>query len=393
MDDSIVLDENGRIHVDGAITYEFKSYEKCFNTSDSTLIEHLKSDCKIIFNAKEIEEGDNYSTGSTYFLPAKQHPRCNLEILVKNIFDHYATDINYDVETSGAEWWSQCIDENDDIGFHWDRDYGIEEDHEINIHPHRGTVTYLTNHGGPTMVLDTSGNFPHHTDVSCSIHKCIVSMPRCGKHISFDGLLLHGASYDILKEIESDGSEKSDTSSSSDDINSHIRITFLVNIWFNHVPTQSEYPSLDIISKLSGYGDRLSPDMDASNTSQSFHRHMNILTFDHKSNHSDITLDHNISESDIQQNIFNININDFDYSILLPLYRHDILNSQIECNSNTDTTVYMFSLSDQWSGQLYIDENESNSDSENDSSDDSAKSESSSEDIPKTKRRKPTNDK
>eukprot|EP01035_Chromulina_nebulosa_P018091 gene18091-23740_t len=57
-----------------------------------------------------------------------------------------------------AEWWTQVIDSNDDIGFHWDKDYGIEESTSFNLFPHLGTVTYLSDYGGPTVVLPCRGN-------------------------------------------------------------------------------------------------------------------------------------------------------------------------------------------------------------------------------------------
>ena len=29
---------------------------------------------------------------------------------------------HYEVETSGAEWWTQYIEHDAEIGFHWDKD-------------------------------------------------------------------------------------------------------------------------------------------------------------------------------------------------------------------------------------------------------------------------------
>jgi hypothetical protein len=39
----------------------------------------------------------------------------------------------------------QVLDESDDIGMHFDKDYDLEEA-ALNIHPHVATVTYLTNY-------------------------------------------------------------------------------------------------------------------------------------------------------------------------------------------------------------------------------------------------------
>eukprot|EP01034_Spumella_vulgaris_P041085 gene41085-50840_t len=43
------------------------------------------------------------------------------------------------------------VNSQDDIGFHWDRDYGFEGESGINVHPHLSTVTYFTDCGGPTV--------------------------------------------------------------------------------------------------------------------------------------------------------------------------------------------------------------------------------------------------
>ena len=167
-------------------------------------------------------------------------------------------------------------------------------------------MTYLTDLGGPTLILNKVGT-RHATECLSGIaDEIIVSRPMFGKHIKFDGRLLHAAPCDLLEledesitdergddseEDSSDSSSTSDdteisepilqtdatvdesTSSSSkrsgwsgdtfSDINSKEakngndddyvddddagfpkRITFLVNIWLNHIPTQSsEFPA------------------------------------------------------------------------------------------------------------------------------------------------------
>ena len=57
----------------------------------------------------------------------------------------------FDPKYSGAEWWTQVLDDpgEDEIGAHWDKDYGTEAD-DVNVHPHVGTVTYLSDVGAPT---------------------------------------------------------------------------------------------------------------------------------------------------------------------------------------------------------------------------------------------------
>ena len=45
------------------------------------------------------------------------------------------------------------IEGDDDIGWHWDKDYGMEA-RGINVHPCLATVTYLSDLGGPTVILE-----------------------------------------------------------------------------------------------------------------------------------------------------------------------------------------------------------------------------------------------
>ena len=83
------------------------------------------------FTAKAIddEEDENYSSGSTFFIKGNEKPKYILERLALSIFKFHTKDIsNLDMNISGAEWWTQVIDSRDDIGVHWDRDYGLEDD-------------------------------------------------------------------------------------------------------------------------------------------------------------------------------------------------------------------------------------------------------------------------
>ena len=96
--------------------------------------------------------------------------------------------VHYDTKKSGAEWWTLIIDSNDtndatdtadsvdpkvrernvaddeeddenddddEIGMHFDADYGLEEQLPNNmLHPRIATVSYLSDIGIPTLVLN-----------------------------------------------------------------------------------------------------------------------------------------------------------------------------------------------------------------------------------------------
>jgi hypothetical protein len=102
------------------------------------------------------------------------------------------------------------------IGFHWDKDETLADVHGIKAYPQVSTVTYLSGAGAPTVVLQhTRNNIPG----SHSVASGFVSHPAVGKHISFDGRLLHGVPAEI-----------SDSATPP----AYTRVTFLANVWINH---------------------------------------------------------------------------------------------------------------------------------------------------------------
>ena len=234
-----------------------------FDTEKEKLVEC----CRLAHNAKAVAQGSDYSQGTTYFIKATETPQCPLESMAKEIF-RYHTEVGqlrgapFDPNSSGSEWWCQVIDAMDDIGFHWDRDYGIEQDSGKHFYPQLGTVTYLSLEGGPTVIVNKDGTgsvleeyfgeiVPSPPLIGTGVDgedevvvegeaMYILSKPKMLKHISFDGTLLHGSSTDF--EANQQGGEDSDEESESSSSTSPKRITFLVNIWLDHVPTHAENP-------------------------------------------------------------------------------------------------------------------------------------------------------
>jgi hypothetical protein len=226
----------------------------------SEKVDELRQDCVQIFNSRAISaNSENYSTGSTYFVKANETPRTGLEQLALSIFQQHTKGMTFDPETSGAEWWSQVIDPWDDIGIHWDRDYGIEESLGQHIYPHVGTVTYFTDIGAPTVVFDKVGTETHVEEFVGPIQKMIVSKPAVGNHIRFLGNLLHAAPADLLfqeEDEEDDDDDDGDDEKSVESLKTLLakrhskRISFLVNIWVDHIPSQAKRCPKNVISKL-----------------------------------------------------------------------------------------------------------------------------------------------
>lgn len=151
---SLNIDKNGRVAFKGNVDFRFRTYPD-FLALDEQLLGSLLSDCKTAMTARHTcDSSSGLSEGQTFFVSASEAPRCALEAMAKAIFDFHTSGLqDFCTSSSGAEWWTQYVDERDDIGFHFDRDYGLEEK-GFCIHPHLATVTYLVGFGAPTLVLD-----------------------------------------------------------------------------------------------------------------------------------------------------------------------------------------------------------------------------------------------
>lgn len=242
-------DENTRVLFDGKLNFEFENFQNCLS-NNAALIDILRDDCLQAYTSRSgqnenefrsVDSNEYHNSGSTYFQRSDVKPRCRLEELALSIFRFHTKNAKFDATTSGAEWWTQVVDSQDDIGFHWDRDYGHEGSTGENLYPHLATVTYLTNRGGPTLILSKVG-LPNSDDChSGHANEIVVSKPVVGKHIKFDGRLLHAAPSNLISKALSDGSERPNGVVLRDNQQPEKsnRITFLVNIWLNHIPQQA----------------------------------------------------------------------------------------------------------------------------------------------------------
>ena len=229
-------------------------------------------------------------------------PRCFLERLALDVFHRHVPPPTssdgggcccYDPRSSGAEWWVQIrpsppgtgrysmlsttgdgygMVDSGGIDFHWDKDEELWKmcGGSVFVHPHVSTVTYLTDLGAPTVVLSRrvdaatgryldDGDGPSTTTTSSARTEGFVSWPRRGKHLSFDGRMLHAAPSDLMEEgsFERQCADPRDDDDDDDDDAAVVatgdgeddgdrtrktlarrrrRVTFLVNVWLNHRP-------------------------------------------------------------------------------------------------------------------------------------------------------------
>ncbi|KAL7526798.1 hypothetical protein ACHAXR_001660 [Thalassiosira sp. AJA248-18] len=273
----------------------FSSYANALSMPSDTHRASFLNDCSSVFTARTKEDAEGYSTGSTFFLPCLMKPRCALEALAQTIFrahvdslegcqDSSAKDAKkkllYDPDRSGAEWWTLVLDtpsdeasptesdkddgdddeEDDEVGMHFDADYGLEEQlPNYHLHPRVATITYFSDSGVPTLILDKRSPPPSDQEkksLDGSIHNAWLSHPCFGKHIAFDGRYLHGAPGEyfpsVAKKSINTNEPKAKKMKVEENYNklSGKRITFLVNIWLNHCPIESEPLDDELADKL-----------------------------------------------------------------------------------------------------------------------------------------------
>ena len=110
-----------------------------------------------------------------------------------------------------------------DIGPHFDKDEDLYVASHKMIHPQVSTVTYLTDGGAPTLIVDTRTKAPFDALRPDPITTAHLSWPTRGKHISFDGRYEHTAAHPLAYHFRSPAERGP-------------RISFLVNVWLHHQP-------------------------------------------------------------------------------------------------------------------------------------------------------------
>ena len=254
----IEVDGGGRTLVDERVARHFNHRTRVWhNVIPSRSIDRLIDDAtKAYLKVKTTTSnlGIPYETNATYWVSADAQPQTAIEMLVQDIFHFHTRDCptgSFDMERSGAEWWTQVVDSDKDIKFHWDRDYELQREQGVCIHPHLGTVTYLTDVGGaPTIVLPAASPLDA-DEVATTCHGKLSHASACwpvrGRHLAFDGRLLHGAPTGI-----------GGGATIEDDPVAQKRVTLLVNVWFNHIPCGADPLHQEVVDQLSR--ERVRPD-------------------------------------------------------------------------------------------------------------------------------------
>lgn len=182
--------------------------------------------------------------GCTHYISDHDVPECFLEAFALAVVKWHMARLSVHLgsdPTFGAEFWVQVRDPDEPLATHWDCDEYLKSDTGEHIPPFLASVTYLTSDGAPTAVLPVAADKD-----GAAIpqgNTAFTSFPIRGKHLCFDGRLLHGAPYD--------GPE--DSCGSPDQHADHerrLRATILVNLWINHRPRRVDRLPADIVTAL-----------------------------------------------------------------------------------------------------------------------------------------------
>jgi hypothetical protein len=195
----------------------FASYRNVF---DGAALTELCRECEVLFTAKDKVRGA-YSEGQTFWVSADcAQPRSLVEAFALAVFRwHTRREKPFDPALSGVEYWSLVMERTADVGAHFDKDYGAEDRSE-HFYPTLGTVTYLCGSGAaPTLFFDCCED-----ELPKRIGKAFASKVEPGKHVVFDGRLLHAATTTLASPGGGEGQK---------------RVTLLVNIWLNHKPSDA----------------------------------------------------------------------------------------------------------------------------------------------------------
>ena len=181
-----------------------------------------------------IRDTDELFVSISFFLKAGATPRTAHERLARQVWEKYTKGLvpgrDYNPKKSGVEWWVQKRRREpgagyEEIAFHWDKDEDAVDRKNINVNPWVATVTYLTGHGPPTVILDHTTPREYGKMTCGSVGACHVSYPSVGKHVAFDGRWLHGVPPALAADPPAEEGAEPLT-----------RLTFLANIWLDHVP-------------------------------------------------------------------------------------------------------------------------------------------------------------
>ena len=218
----------------------------------------------------------------TFWLPLHgAEPRCGLERFALEVLRFHLLDGGPAVTPPppeaevgaicGAEWWVQVrrvgASDGSTIAFHWDSDETCMRA-GVHVPPLLATVTYLGGVGAPTVVLPLTASERGVALIAaagaddegagaataCAQGAAYLSRPVPGKHLAFDGRLLHGcpAEYSLPPAAAAAPATSADREpSAAEEDTGSLRLSLLVNVWRCHRPLAAHRLPAELATRLS----------------------------------------------------------------------------------------------------------------------------------------------
>lgn len=166
------------------------------NLPDS-VFQVLRQDAKSLLAHKALTSTHVHDKKSTFFRDIRKKPRFSIEQFAFDVIRHLDLTPEENSRVAGAEYWVQDRAWDESIGFHYDKDEAYASNHQRVAFPMKATVTYLTDFGAPTLILNQTTNQFGNIDVPEIPNQGLLSFPRTQQHIWFQGKAQHGVHGDL----------------------------------------------------------------------------------------------------------------------------------------------------------------------------------------------------
>jgi hypothetical protein len=133
----------------------------------------------LVARALRAEIIDAHSTPGTHWYALDAPAR----LLFEQVIQHLRILVPRGDDFAGAEWWFRATTTDTGFPFHFDRDEGSRSSV---VSPDLASILYLSNAGGPTVILDATPTRIAAPRAGIAVH------PRPGRFAMFPGAFLHG---------------------------------------------------------------------------------------------------------------------------------------------------------------------------------------------------------
>ena len=237
-----------QMRTDDGIEQPLSALDDVMSSAEQRVL--LEADAKILraLGRHQTYWLDHFSGQTDTAGETPERTRCTLESLALKVMRHHAPSdgcLGPGCHVRGVEWWVQARSSTGtrepSMVLHFDSDEELKGATGVHKTPWLATITYLGSRGAPTVVLPIVGDSEGHAELLPETSRAsgmFVSYPIAGKHVAFDGSLLHGVLSQMSPQAEADPEP-------------FMRCTVLVNIWCNHRPLAAKRLPADIAAQLS----------------------------------------------------------------------------------------------------------------------------------------------